>query len=230
MAAIDLRADGKFSDHDFYPLKNSSLELSLAVTFWVKGGFYASYLSWLVREDLPSPSRILDIGCDNGVLTCFYARQFPDAEVIGIDLHESSIDRAKELAAKLAVPNASFQVLDLRRAREALPGSTFDLVTATHVIDIDPEECRRVSSPGEVEQLEIASRDLETLACVRRMTTAGSGMFLTTDSLDDEEVGLWRRMLSQAGFSIDWTRSSLIDWLDVDKEKQTCPVFVAENK
>ncbi|NQU25865.1 MAG: class I SAM-dependent methyltransferase [Candidatus Nealsonbacteria bacterium] len=230
LKAIDLRADGEYPDDDFYHLKNGSLSLSLAVTFGVKGGFYASFLSWLLRVDLPSPSRILDVGCDNGVLTCFYARQFPDAEVIGIDLHEKSIDRAKELAAKTAVPNVSFRVLDLKRADKTLLGSTFDLVTATHAIEIDLEGCRHVSSIGEVEQLEIASRDLETLAGVRRMVTPGSGLLLTANSFDDRAIGFWTRLLDHAGFAIDWARSSILDWRDGDNEKETCPVFVAENK
>lgn len=264
LRALDQRADENCPDHDFYPLKNSTLPLSLAVTLWRKGGFYASFLSWLQREDLPNPSRILDIGCDNGVLTCFYAQQFPDAEVIGIDLHESSIDRAKELAAKLAVQNASFQVLDLSRpslpmnggltaeapfhgvkarmdcalnvpisidrAEQAFLGSTFDLVTATHVLDPDLESCRHISSLTEVEQLEIASEDLDILARIRRLTTPSSGILLTTNAFDDRAVGFWTRIVSHAGFSINWARSSIVYWPDSDDEQETCPVLVAENK
>ncbi len=230
LRAMDLRIDGGCPDDDFYPLKNSSLPLSLAITFWRKGGFYASFLSWMQRESLPSPSRIIDIGCDNGILTCFYAQQFPDAEVIGVDLHESSIDRANELATKLAVQNASFQVLDLNRAGAVFSGSTFDLVTATHVLSPDLERCRHLSSVGEVEQLEIAPEDLEMLACVRHLTTPGRGILVTTDSLDDRAIGFWTRMLSHVGFSVNWPRSSTIYWPDSNSEQETCPVLVAENK
>ena len=73
---------------EFYALKNHSLRFSLDITFQYDGNFYAEYLSGVVvehRTHQPRPRRVLDLGCDNGLLTCFYAQHFPEAEVIGID-------------------------------------------------------------------------------------------------------------------------------------------------
>jgi SAM-dependent methyltransferase len=196
----------------------------------MKGRFHASFLNWFARERLPSPKRLLDVGCDNGVLTCFYAKLFPDSEVVGIDLYESSIDRAKELAEKLSLNNVSFQVLNLNQAPDAFRGPPFDIVTATNVLTIDEENCSRTSLLADTQQLEIAPEHLNKLRCVQRLTTPDSGILLTTNSFDDRAVGLFTRMLSQAGFSLNWRRSAIIDWPDWNKKRETCPVLVAEHR
>src|SRR4029077_1645378 len=56
---------------------------------------------------------ILDIGCGVGILTTFYARQYPDKEFVGIDRSPVSINRAQEQAKVLNLTNARFECLDL---------------------------------------------------------------------------------------------------------------------
>lgn len=231
LRAIQLRADGRYTDDTFYPLKNSSLSLSLAVSFWNKGGFYTSFLNWFVRERLPAPSRILDIGCDNGILTCFYAKHFPEAEVVGIDVCESGVTRARELAAKLGLHNVAFSVLDVQKAADELSGSSFQMVTATHVFDtlLDLDEIQSVSSVAEVEQLDIRQADLSLLVSIRGLT-ALDGIILTTDSLDHRSSERWMLMLNRSGWSVNRDRSSIIHWSQSDRKRATCPIVVADNK
>src|SRR5262245_24472349 len=92
---IGVRASG--GDADPYELKNSSLDLSLFVGEHHASNMWREFASWLVRENLSPPSHLLDIGCENGLLTCFYATLWPTAEVVGIDRSSAAIRAAVEL-------------------------------------------------------------------------------------------------------------------------------------
>ena len=74
---------------------------------------------------------ILDFGCGLGILTTFYARRFPDANLVGIDRSAASITIAQRKAKELGLRNLRFLCLDVQM--EPLSGS-FDLVLATHAL------------------------------------------------------------------------------------------------
>lgn len=74
---------------------------------------------------------ILDFGCGLGILTTFYARRFPDANLVGIDRSAGSIAIAQRKAKELGLRNLRFICLDVER--EPLSGS-FDLVLTTHAL------------------------------------------------------------------------------------------------
>lgn len=69
----------------------------------------AAWLRWWF-EHHPPASRLLDVGCGPGVLTCAYASVLPDASVTGVDVVPEAVARAEELAARLGVRNVSFVV------------------------------------------------------------------------------------------------------------------------
>jgi hypothetical protein len=50
---------------DPYEVKNSSLDLSLYVGEYHASGMWRGFASWLVRENLPAPSAVLDLGREN---------------------------------------------------------------------------------------------------------------------------------------------------------------------
>ena len=74
---------------------------------------------------------ILDFGCGTGILTTFYAKQFPDRTFLGIDRSPASIFRAMEQATVLGLKNVRFECRDLMQ--QALSGA-YDLVVATHAL------------------------------------------------------------------------------------------------
>ena len=52
-----------------------------------------------VEDKLRAGARIADVGCGHGVSTGVMAQAFPNSRVYGFDMHEPSIERAREIAA-----------------------------------------------------------------------------------------------------------------------------------
>ncbi|MCI0428006.1 MAG: class I SAM-dependent methyltransferase, partial [Nitrospiraceae bacterium] len=74
---------------------------------------------------------ILDVGCGVGILTTFYARQYPDKTFVGIDRSPASIARAQEQAKARGLTNVRFECLDLDHTA---PTRSSDLILATHAL------------------------------------------------------------------------------------------------
>ena len=96
---------------DIYSAKNRNMALSIEFARW-SADLYRQYLEWFVSHAPHSPRAILDIGCDNGVVTCFYAWKYPEATVVGMDINASGIRCARELAKEIGVSNATLRKLE----------------------------------------------------------------------------------------------------------------------
>ena len=84
-----------------------------------------------VADRIGEARSILDVGCGVGILTTFYARQYPDKTFVGIDRSSVSIARAQEQAAALGLTNVRFDCLDLDQTSSA---SSYELILATHAL------------------------------------------------------------------------------------------------
>lgn len=88
---------------------------------------------------LPSPGRILDIGCGIGELSHLMSLQYPTSEIIGIDPSEKMINRAKE----------SFSGNDIKYIcgqTNCLPkDEKFDLIVSTHAFPYIQEKRKFLS-------------------------------------------------------------------------------------
>eukprot|EP00544_Gedaniella_sp_CCMP2646_P011750 CAMPEP_0202481884 /NCGR_PEP_ID=MMETSP1361-20130828/1352_1 /ASSEMBLY_ACC=CAM_ASM_000849 /TAXON_ID=210615 /ORGANISM="Staurosira complex sp., Strain CCMP2646" /LENGTH=58 /DNA_ID=CAMNT_0049109523 /DNA_START=10 /DNA_END=182 /DNA_ORIENTATION=+ len=51
-------------------------------------------------------TKVADLGCGQGISTRSMASNFPNAQVLGIDYHEESIEKAKEEIAASKLTNA----------------------------------------------------------------------------------------------------------------------------
>jgi SAM-dependent methyltransferase len=94
--------------------------------------------------------RILDVGCGGGQFALRLAHQFPDVEVVGVDLSPDQVARSRDRAhghAALSFVEAS--AIDLPFAAD-----TFDLIYSVGSIKHWPDpmlglrECARVTKPG----------------------------------------------------------------------------------
>ena len=84
-----------------------------------------------VADRIGETRSILDVGCGVGILTTFYAKQYPDKTVVGIDRSPASIARAQEYAKALGLTNVQFECLDIDHRA---PTRSFDVILATHVL------------------------------------------------------------------------------------------------
>ncbi|MBS0662584.1 MAG: methyltransferase domain-containing protein [Verrucomicrobia bacterium] len=91
------------------------------------------------RYGLPAESRIADIGCGSGEITARLAGLFPRAEILGVDILESSVALARARHAALA-PRVQFRQGDAFELE--MPAGTYDLVTCRHVTQSIPEPGR----------------------------------------------------------------------------------------
>jgi len=84
-----------------------------------------------VADRICETRSILDVGCGVGILTTFYARQYPDKTIVGIDRSAVSIARAQEHTKTLGLTNVQFECLDLDHT---VPTGSFDVILATHAL------------------------------------------------------------------------------------------------
>ena len=84
-----------------------------------------------LQERLEAGIRVLDVGCGLGRSTLALAQAYPAANIVGIDPHPESIDKARELASVRRIQNAEFRDISLQEMPE---GERFDLVLAIDCI------------------------------------------------------------------------------------------------
>lgn len=102
----------------------------LPVLYSQRYDYYATVGSAVAERIGPARS-VLDAGCGIGVLTTFYARQFPQCSFVGVDRSQASIAVAQEQAAALGLTNVRFDCLDVERAS---PPGSFDCIIATQAL------------------------------------------------------------------------------------------------
>lgn len=96
---------------------------------------------------LPVPDRILDVACGPGATTAWLAGRHPGADLVGVDLSEGGLARARE-----RVPAARFLPMDAGALD--FPDGSFDLVVCVEAACHFPSrarflaEARRVLRPG----------------------------------------------------------------------------------
>jgi ubiquinone/menaquinone biosynthesis C-methylase UbiE len=94
-----------------------------------------------------APSRVLDLGTGTGLAALAVAERFPDAQVVGVDLADAMIERARAKLSDDQRERIRFEVADASR----LPyeDGSFDLVTLQNMIPFF-DELARVVAPGGV--------------------------------------------------------------------------------
>lgn len=216
-SVIGARANGV--DADPYELKNSSLELSLYVGEYHASNVWREFASWLVKEDVPPPSTVLDLGCDNGVLTCLYATLWPEAKIVGLERSAAGVAVAGELAKRLDLRNVSFEQSDARRFLDANMGR-FQIITAAlvmHEFLADTTARKPFSWDGKYDRIEditlseVDHHSVDALSAVGRALTV-DGMLISLDRSPTLASRWWyTQCLEEAGMKVSLARSYRID-------------------
>ncbi|HKC77072.1 MAG TPA: methyltransferase domain-containing protein, partial [Gaiellaceae bacterium] len=205
-----------------FDVKNQDLDISLDVTFGLSRDLLETQLAWFIREfeGRRTPRRLLDLGCELGILTCCYASIFPDTEVVGIDVCAPAIARAQELAGRLSVTNARFETADFTTDVGARLGpDLFDFVTESRAIEPCHrigEDARHPGSSGETytdtaEKPPPGWSSITAILTNIAALTAPDGTFVTLDRWQRAPAVVWfAESLVAAGFSPDWGASHVL--------------------
>ena len=87
-------------------------------------------LSPALKEIMTSPgTQIADIGCGQGISTRSMASNFPNAQVLGVDYHDESIEKAKKEIAASKLTNADARVVDSHKWADEEEQESYDVVT-----------------------------------------------------------------------------------------------------
>lgn len=210
--------DGE-EDH-LYDVKNQSLELSLHVSNF-STDLYQKYFEWMTCHIIDSPGRILDLGCDNGIATCFFAMLFPHSEVIGIDINENGLYCAKELADKLKLSNVTFLKINFKKICEHFSSFSFDYIVSLRsfheMIGEFPE------NPDEPHQ------DYR-LNHVQALLRDENSQFISCERLlGFDSIQVWAKLLEEAKLFINFHDSCFIRFHEIGQE-QRMPVLVTSRQ
>ena len=122
------RSGDRREDISFYDL--TAQPAVLPVLYSQRYDYYGT-VGLRVMTRVGNAQRVCDFGCGVGILTTFYARQFPDREFVGLDRSAASIAAAQQKARALGLANVCFDCVDAET--EQLSGR-YDLIVATHAL------------------------------------------------------------------------------------------------
>jgi SAM-dependent methyltransferase len=204
---IERRSSGDFRDN-LYAHKNASLGLTLLVSAFARGLVHKRFLEAL-DSYAPQASAILDVGCENGFLTCFLALRWPKARIVGIDPCPEAIDCACQLAARLRITNVEFIVSDAANIPSKVAGSLFDLILSVTIwqeAGVFPR--KRESSLASSN----FSESIAVPSCPEYSAIAGmlapDGQWIAAEMIELPQVfWWWCRALNSVGLGIDWQNS-----------------------
>jgi SAM-dependent methyltransferase len=92
---------------------------------------YYTAVGPLIADRIGGARVVLDFGCGPGILTTFYARQFPHVDFLGIDRAAASVSAAQERAKELGLKNVRFE---RGNVDVTTPIGSYDLIIATHAL------------------------------------------------------------------------------------------------
>src|SRR5687767_8340577 len=188
--------------------------------------FRPGYRAHLIEEWIPAleetegklraGAKVADIGCGHGISTVLMAQAYPESTMHGVDYHDASIERAKQIAeAEGVAGNTEFA----EASAKDYPGEDYDLVCFFDCLhDMgDPVGAMKhvrdtIADDGTVMLVEPFAGDAleDNLNPVGRIFYAASTVICTPSSLD-QEVGLGlgaqagearlREVAEEAGFT-----------------------------
>jgi ubiquinone/menaquinone biosynthesis C-methylase UbiE len=193
--------------HEYIERDNPSFEAQLEErTAAVDAAFLLPHLR--------AGSRVLDVGCGPGSITLGLAQAASPGEVVGVDLQQRVVERARVLAADRGISNVRFEVADAYELPFA--DGTFDAVLEHRVLMhlSDPvrglREVRRVLRAGGV----LGLRDVDVATAVRWPTTPKFELFhdlrmraFALQGIDGRTGRKHRQLLLEAGFERAETRA-----------------------
>lgn len=107
---------------------NQNLQMSLLAASFYDRVFFRRAMEYLLRYESYWEGDVLDMGCGNGILTCFLACIHPDSFVAGVDLSQNAVAAADALAGILQADNVRFS------CPQTLPQKKYDTLFSCRTV------------------------------------------------------------------------------------------------
>ena len=225
----------------FYSLIFQELETSIDFAS-LRIDLYRTFCNWLMSSSEASatdpPGIIVDAGCGNGILTAFLARLYPQARVIGFDINENAIARARELAARLETGNVEYVEADAGSDLSSLPVESESVDLIISVAALPPAElpegpsgpisladrCGPLRGWYDEAGARARSQELEALSPFLAVT----GKLVSFDKRADTASQLaWAAAIEKAGLALDLAKCAWLSYEDIEADRTRLPLFSA---
>lgn len=227
---VEKRADDDPYGSELYTVKNLDLQLSLNFSRF-STELYRRYFEWIIKQKHLKPKSILDIGCDNGIITCFYGMIFPDAEVIGIDINAAAIECSNKLKNYLGLNNVHFKNIDIKDLNKNFSKGYFDIITSVrtlHEIIDFPEE--RYWSTLDMNLTENKSEANPLLEALRAALSPENGELICWERIPNTcSLAWWVSILHDSGLYVDLQKSNIIKFSEVG-DSQAMPLLILDTQ
>jgi SAM-dependent methyltransferase len=200
----------------FYAYKNSSLRISTIFSGLYDGDLFRRSCNWIHENLAYFGESILDVGCDDGIISCFLASSLPGSRILSIDNNASASSVSRQLADKLGLANIEFIIGDVSSLPLDLKFDTvFSMRTIHENVDYSGYPTyARFSEKGDFygDRLHVYA---ESLAARVR----DSGILISIERGDRAELLLgWLYALNKAGMLISSDRTDAITASELGEE------------
>lgn len=207
--AVSLRKDN--GSGKIYNVKNKDLETSMDFAGYYHD-LYRQFFTWLMKfkeeeEGLNlDGKKILDLGCDNGITTCFVAMLYPNSQIVAVDKCKKGIKCAEEIAQKLGVKNVKFEAVDAKKVDKFFKEEKFDLVLSNRSM-LEITNLPKLKSFWSIDEVEnsivVANSVLKFFKSVEKVMTHDAKL-ITFERLDGlEEILNFIKSMHASGLYAD---------------------------
>ncbi|MBQ3903491.1 MAG: methyltransferase domain-containing protein [Eubacterium sp.] len=227
---LNSRAEGLPADNaSFYEMKNRYFEGSIFLSAAFDGGVFRHIGNMVIDNADRFKGEVLDLCCDCGIVTCFMAENNPESHFTGIDINESAIENAKQLAEKLGLNNVEFICKDVY---ELDLGKQFDAVTSFRsLLDAAEKQTKGLNYIGLRDEREETYKTAFTpFAEIVAKHLKPEGFFLSVERYTAEYGWLgWMQALAQQGIYANG-ESGLMRAQDISSVKEYSVTYAAKGE
>ena len=163
----------------------------------IDGDILRRICHWLEYHKRQLGKSLLDVGCGNGIITCFLAQQMPYARIVGIDCDDNAITAAQALARKIGLQNVEFRAMSLGTLDES-----FDCVLTSRTL-------RENLTPGELDPMALLNQQaalyatrMQTFARELCECTKYNGCVVSFEQLERKALYLgWMHAVNNEGLA-----------------------------
>ena len=206
--AVALRKDK--GNGKIYTVKNKDLETTMDFAGYYYD-LYRQFFVWFIDfknsyDKNLDGKKVLDLGCDNGITTCFVANLYPNSEIIGVDKCKKGIKCAEEIAQKLGVKNVKFEAVDAKKVDKFFKEEKFDLVLSNRSM-LEITNLPKLKSFWSIDEVEnsivVANSVLKFFKSVEKVMTHDAKL-ITFERLDGlEEILNFIKSMHASGLYAD---------------------------